>query len=211
MIKILIADDHAIVREGLKRILAEDSRLELVAEASSGHEAVSLTRSTRPDVAILDISMPERSGLDALADIKRAHPDVRVLMLSMHPEEQYAIRCLREGADGYMTKECAPDLLLQAVARIHGGGKYVSPALAEKLAVNLSLGQDQDRPLHESLSRRELQVLTLIGAGQTVSQIAEELCVSVKTVSTYRARILEKLSLDNNAQLIRYAVDHDLT
>ncbi len=208
MIRILIADDHAIVREGLKRILEEDRSMELVAEADTGRQAVSLARSEKPDVILLDISMPERSGVDALSDIKSAHPGARVLMLSMHPEDQYAIRCLSEGADGYLTKESAPELLLEAIRKLYGGSKYVSPSLAERLAVNLSR-----KPLqapHESLSERELQVLILIGSGKIVSEIARELCVSVKTVSTYRSRILEKMNLDNNAQLIRYAVEHNL-
>jgi len=209
MIRVLIVDDHAILREGLKRIIEEDGQMALVAEASSGHQAVSLTRSQKPDVVLLDISMPDRSGLDALADIRLAHPGCRVLMLSMHPEEQYAIRCLRQGADGYLTKESAPELLLGAIRKLHGGGKYISPELAEKLAVNLSNKDDQAR--HDRLSERELQVLTLIGNGQTVSEIAGALCVSVKTVSTYRTRILEKMSMDNNAQLMRYAIEHKLS
>ncbi len=208
MIRVLIADDHVIVREGLKRIIEEDDQITLVAEASSGHQAVTLTRKENPDVVILDISMPERSGLDALADVRKARPGVKVLMLSMHPEDQYAIRCLRQGADGYMTKESAPDLLLNAIHKLHAGGKYVSPSLAERLA--LSLTQDDDRAPHETLSERELQVLTLIGNGKTVSEIAEELCVSTKTVSTYRTRILEKMSMDNNAQLMRYAIERGL-
>lgn len=208
MIRVLIADDHVIVREGLKRILEEDGDISLVAEANSGHQAVSLTRSEHPDVVVLDISMPERSGLDALADIRKAHPGVKVLMLSMHPEEQYAIRCLRQGADGYMTKESAPDLLLNAIHKIKAGGKYISPSLAEKLAVNLN--QSDDQPRHELLSERELQVLTLIGSGRTASEIATELCVSIKTVSTYRSRILEKMSMENNAQLMRYAIEYKL-
>lgn len=209
MIRIMIADDHAIVREGLKRIIEEDPSMELVAEAGSGHEAVRLSRDFSPDVILLDISMPERSGLDALADIRKACSKARVLMLSMHPEEQYAIRCLRQGADGYMTKESAPELLLDAIRRLHGGGKYISPALAEKLAVNLN--PDHSELPHEDLSERELQVLTLIGRGQTVSEIAEALCVSVKTVSTYRSRLLEKMRMDNNAQLMRYAIENRLS
>ncbi len=209
MIRILIVDDHAILREGLKRIIEEDGQMALVAEASCGHQAVSLTRDQRPDVVLLDISMPNRSGLDALADIRSAHPGCRVLMLSMHPEEQYAIRCLRQGADGYMTKESAPELLLGAIRKLHVGGKYVSPELAEKLAISLSNNDGQAR--HECLSERELQVLTLIGNGQTVTQIASALCVSVKTISTYRTRILEKMSMDNNAQLMRYAIESKLS
>lgn len=209
MIRILIADDHAIVREGLKRILADDASVETVAEASDGQEAARLVRTHKPDVVLLDISMPGRSGIDALADIQSASPATRILILSMHPEDQYAIRCLREGADGYLTKESAPELLLGAIRKVHSGGKYVSPMLAEKLATNLN-SEHQSVP-HETLSDRELQVLVMIGAGETVTGIAEKLCISVKTVSTYRARILEKMAMDNNAQLMRYAMDNDLT
>ena len=183
--------------------------MELVAEAASGHETVRLSRDLNPDVILLDISMPGRSGLDALADIHKACSKARILMLSMHPEEQYAIRCLRQGADGYMTKESAPDLLLDAIRRLRDGGKYISPALAEKLAVNLNT--DHSEVPHEDLSERELQVLTLIGRGHTVSEIAETLCVSVKTVSTYRSRLLEKMRMDNNAQLMRYAIENGLS
>lgn len=208
MIRVLIADDHAIVREGLKRILADDSSIETVAEASDGQEAARLVRQHRPDVVLLDISMPGRSGIDALADIQSASAGTRILILSMHPEDQYAIRCLRDGADGYLTKESAPDLLLDAIRKVHSGGKYVSPMLAEKLVTNLN--SEHERAPHEALSDRELQVLVMIGAGETVSRIADNLCVSVKTVSTYRARILEKMNMDNNAQLMRYVMDNGL-
>lgn len=209
MIRVLIADDHAIVREGLKRILADDSSMETIAEAADGQEAARLVRLHKPDVVLLDISMPGRSGIDALADIQSASADTRILILSMHPEDQYAIRCLRDGADGYLTKESAPELLLGAIRKVHSGGKYVSPMLAEKLVANLN-SEDRTAP-HELLSDRELQVLIMIGAGDTVSGIADKLCVSVKTVSTYRARVLEKMNMDNNAQLMRYAIDNRLT
>lgn len=209
MIRIMIADDHAIVREGLKRIIEEDVELELVAEAGNGHDALRLARESDPQVILLDISMPGRTGLDALGDIRKACPHARVLILSMHPEEQYAIRCLKQGADGYMTKESAPELLLGAIRRLHAGGKYVSPSLAEKLAVSLS-SPDEQRLRHESLSERELQVLTMIGQGRTVGEIADHLCVSVKTVSTYRTRLLEKMAMENNSQLMRYAIEQDL-
>ena len=209
MIRVLIADDHAIVREGLKRILADDSSMETIAEAADGQEAARLVRLHKPDVVLLDISMPGRSGIDALADIQSASADTRILILSMHPEDQYAIRCLRDGADGYLTKESAPELLLKAIRKIHSGGKYVSPTLAEQLAANLHV--EGESALHEALSDRELQVLIMIGTGDTVSRIAEKLCVSVKTVSTYRARILQKMGMENNAQLMRYAIDNRLT
>lgn len=208
MIRVLIADDHGIVREGLKRILADDSEIDTVAEASDGAEAVRLVGKHEPDIVLLDISMPNRSGIDVLGDIRARSRGTRILMLSMHPEDQYAIRCLREGADGYLTKESAPELLIGAIRKIHSGGKYVSPDLAEKLVANLNT--DLDRPAHESLSDRELQVLMMIGAGETVSEIAKHLNVSVKTVSTYRARILEKMGMENNAQLMRYVIENDL-
>ncbi|MDT8408956.1 MAG: response regulator transcription factor [Wenzhouxiangellaceae bacterium] len=209
MIRVLIADDHAIVREGLKRILADDVELETIAEASDGFEAARLAREHQPDIVLLDISMPGRSGIDALADIQTASPGSRILILSMHPEDQYAIRCLRDGADGYMTKESAPEMLLEAIRKVHGGGKYVSASLTEKLVTQLR--PDHEDAAHEALSDRELQVLIMIGEGDTVSSIADKLCVSVKTVSTYRARILEKMSMKNNAQLMRYAIDKRLT
>lgn len=208
MIRVLIADDHAIVREGLKRILLDDSGIELVAEAADGSEAARLARKLQPDVVVLDISMPGRSGIDALNEIHSNCASTRILMLSMHPEDQYAIRCLREGADGYLTKESAPELLISAVRKLHAGGKYISATLAERLAMNLTSGSDQAP--HERLSDRELQVLMMIGNGRTVSEIAEDLCVSVKTVSTYRARLLEKMGMDNNAQLMKYAIEHKL-
>ena len=209
MIRIVVADDHAIVREGIKRILADDPEMELVGEAGDGFEAARLARALRPDVVLLDISMPGRSGIDALAEIRGSSPTIRVLMLSMHPEDQYAIRCLREGADGYLTKESAPESLIEAIRKVHRGGKFISAALAERLVENLHAPADQAR--HERLSDRELQVLMMIGNGKTVSEIADALCVSVKTVSTYRARLLEKMAMENNAQLMRYAIEHGLT
>jgi len=208
MIRVLIADDHTLVREGIKRILLDDSGIELVAEAGDGFEAARLARQHQPDVVVLDISMPGRSGIDALTEIRSGCASTRILMLSMHPEDQYAIRCLREGADGYLTKESAPELLVGAIRKLHSGGKYISSALAERLAMNLTGGGDQ--ALHERLSDRELQVLMMLGNGRTVSEIAEDLCVSVKTVSTYRARLLEKMDMENNAQLMKYAIEHKL-
>lgn len=208
MIRVLIADDHAIVREGLRRILIDEPSIELVGEASEGFEATRMARELKPDIVLLDLSMPGRGGIDALSDIRIASPKSKVLILSMHPEDQYAIRCLREGADGYLTKESAPELLTQAILKVRCGGKYISGALAEKLVVNLS---SSEQPLHERLSQRELQVLIMIGNGQTVSEIAAQLFVSVKTVSTYRARLLEKMEMENNAQLMRYAVEHGLS
>ena len=208
MIRILVADDHTIVREGIKRILADDPEMELVAEAGDGFEAARMARQFAPDVVVLDISMPGRSGIDALADIRSGSPGSRVLILSMHPEDQYAIRCLRDGADGYLTKESAPELLIDAIHKVHRGGKFVSTALAERLVLNLNVAPDQAR--HDCLSDRELQVLILIGSGKTATEIADALCVSVKTVSTYRTRLLEKMGMENNAQLMKYAIEQQL-
>lgn len=208
MIKILVADDHAIFREGLKRIIESASDLELVAEATTGQEAIDRARASRPDVVILDVSMPGRGGIETAGDLKHYLPRVRVLMLTVHPEDHFAIRCLKEGADGYMTKDVAPTQLVEAIRKIHGGGKYVSQSLAERLALSLETGLGQAP--HEGLSDRELQVMTQIASGKTVSEIAAELSLSVKTVSTYRARVLQKMRLRNNAEIMRYVVDAGL-
>jgi DNA-binding NarL/FixJ family response regulator len=208
MIRIVVADDHAILREGLKRILGGVGDLEVVGEAGSGPEAVDQACRAHADVVLLDVSMPGRGGLETVQELKRRLPSVRVLMLTGHPEDEFAIRCLREGADGYLTKESAPHLLVEAVRKVHAGRKYVSPALAELLAVNLDARHE--KALHERLSGRELEILRLIASGQTVGEIGVLLHLSVKTVSTYRARILEKTGLRNNAAIVRYAVDHGL-
>jgi DNA-binding NarL/FixJ family response regulator len=208
MIRLLLADDHTIVREGLRRIVAETRDITVVAEAASGPEVLQRARAERPDVVVLDLSMPGRGGLETLQDLKRLRPPPHVLVLSMYPEDQYGPRLLKEGADGYMTKESAPDLLIGAIRKIHAGGKYVSPALAEKLA--FSLDARFDRPLHDSLSAREFQVARLIASGRTGGEIAAELNLSAKTVSTYRTRILEKLSLRNNAEIMQYLMRHKL-
>jgi two-component system invasion response regulator UvrY len=208
MIKILIADDHAIVREGLKRIVAETADMVVADEAISGHEVLKKVRNNEYDVVILDISMPGRGGVDILKQLKGQKPDLPILILSMHPEEQYAVRVLKAGAAGYLTKESAPDELITAIKRVSRGRKYVSPSLAEKLAFDLE--RDTERPYHETLSDREYQVLCMIASGKRVQEIAEELCLSVKTVSTYRSRILEKMKMKNNAELMRYAIKHGL-
>lgn len=208
MTRVLIADDHAIIREGLKRILEAAGDLDVVAEAGTGPEALDLARASRPDVVLLDVSMPGRDGLETAKDLKRQNPKVRILMLTVHPEDLFAVRCLKEGADGYMTKDAAPDQLVQAIRRLQRGGKYVSANLAERLAFQLD--GELERPAHEDLSDREFEVLRRIGAGKTVGEIAAELNLSVKTISTYRARILEKMNLKNNAEIIRYAVEKGL-
>jgi two-component system, NarL family, invasion response regulator UvrY len=208
MIRVLIADDHGIVREGLKRIVGGARDMQVVAEAANGHEALERARREGPDVVVLDVSMPGRGGLETLKDLKSWRSAVRVLVLSMHPEDQFGPRFLREGADGYMTKESAPELLLSAIRKVHAGGKYLSPVLAEKLAV--SLDPKAERAPHERLSDREFEVMRLIASGRTVSEIGDELALSVKTVSTYRVRIREKMGLKNNAEIMHYAMQQGL-
>ncbi len=208
MIKILIADDHTIVREGLKQILAETPDMVVSSEAKDGQEVLAKVAKNDYDVVLLDISMPGRSGLDVLKQLKIEHPKLPVLILSMYSEEQYAMRALRAGASGYMTKESAPDELIEAIRKVSRGRKYVSPSLAEKLAVSLELGDE--KPPHEMLSDREYEVMSMIASGKTIKEIAEELSLSVKTISTYRTRILEKLNLKTNAAITHYAVQNRL-
>ena len=208
MIRVLIADDHAIFRTALREILESRAGMEVVAEAGDSHEAIDLSRKLEPDVLLLDVTMPGRPGIEAVEEVRRLAPKVRILMLTAHPEDQYALRCLKAGADGYMIKGAAFDQLIEAIRRIHGGGKYVSPQLAERIAVNLALGSEI--PSHQDLSNREFEVMRLLGSGRTVSQIAEELCLSPKTVSTYRARLLEKLGLKNTAEIVQYALREGL-
>jgi two-component system, NarL family, invasion response regulator UvrY len=208
MMRVLIADDHAIVRKGLRQI-AEESGAISVDEAANGQEALDRLRHDRWDALVLDISMPGRHGLDVLQAVRDLQPQLPVLILSMHPEEQYAMRVLKAGASGYMNKDTAPGELVLAIQKIVNGGKYISATLAEKLAYEIS--GDSEKLPHEKLSDREYRVLVMIGAGKSVSQIADELSLSVKTVSTYRSRLLEKMNLHNNADLIRYVIDHNLS
>lgn len=208
MIKIFIADDHAIVREGLKQIVAETSDMAVTDEADTGHEVLEKVSENDYDVLVLDITMPGLNGLDALKQLRSQRPDLPVLVLSIHPEEQYAVRVLRAGASGYLTKESAPDELISAIRKVSMGGKYVTPSLAEKLASDLVV--DGKKPLHETLSDREYQVLCMIASGKTVTEIAGELFLSEKTISTYRSRILEKMKMKTNAELIHYAIKHGL-
>lgn len=208
MIRILVVDDHAIVREGLKQILGDVKDMAVLAEAGNGQEAMDRIRRQSFDVILMDISMPGRSGLEILKDIKTEQPKLPVLILSMHPEEQYAIRALKAGAAGYMNKSSAPDELIGAIRKVSAGRKYVSPSVAEKLA--FELGSDPTRLPHELLSDREYQVMMMLAAGKSVSEIGEELCLSVKTISTYRSRIMEKMNLKKNAELTLYAVQHHL-
>lgn len=208
MMKILIIDDHEIVRQGLKRILVENPRISVTGEASNGADALEMIDRERYDVVVLDISLPGRNGLDVLKDIKTAHPSLPVLILSMYPEEQYAVRALKDGASGYVTKDTVHNDLIEAIAVVSAGRNYITPSLAEKLSHEIK--PNADRPSHENLSDREFQVLCLIARGNTVKSIAEKLHLSVKTISTYRTRILEKMGLKTNAALTQYAFRHGL-
>jgi two-component system invasion response regulator UvrY len=208
VIRILIADDHAILRRGLKEILTGEFEGAMFYEAGNAQQVLAEVQSHACNLVILDITMPGRSGLDLLRDLQQLRPELPVLILSMHPENQYAKRVLKAGAAGYMNKETAPKELVKAVRKVLDGGRYVSAGLAEKLAADLSV--DAARLPHERLSSREFEVLRMIASGKTVSQIAEELHLSVTTVSTHRARILEKMGMTNNAELMRYALHNRL-
>jgi len=208
MIKILIADDHTVVREGLKQIVAETSDMVVSDEASNGHEVLNKALSSDYDVIVLDITMPGIHGLDVLKQIKSQKPALPVLVLSMHPEEQYAVRVIKAGAAGYLTKESASDELITAIRKVSSGRKYITSSLAEKIASDLET--DAEKLPHEFLSDREYQVMCMIAEGKTVKEIADELYLSVKTISTYRSRILEKTGMKTNAELTRYALQNSL-
>ena len=208
MIKILIADDHAILRRGLKEFLVRELKEVVCGEAGSAAQALDLVRKQEWDLLILDVTLPGRSGLDVLADLKKAKPELPVLVLSTHPEKQLGKRALKAGASGYMNKEAAPEELIRAIRKLLAGDLYVSPVLAEKLAWDLR--EHTGAPLHEALSDREFEVLRALGVGKTVTQIAEELHLSVATVSTHRAHILEKMDMNTTAELIRYAIRNHL-
>ncbi len=209
MIKVFIADDHAVVRKGLMRILEEAVDMTVSGEAGGGQELLEKVSKNACDVVLLDISMPGRDGLETLKLLKRDKPALPVMILSMYPEEQYAIRALKNGAAGYVTKESAPDELVSAIRKVSQGRKYVSASLAERLAEELEDGGKARA--HERISDREYQVLCMMGAGKTVSEIAGELSLSVKTISTYRSRILEKMNLKNNSEIIRYVLENALS
>jgi DNA-binding NarL/FixJ family response regulator len=208
MIHILVADDHAVVRQGVKQILADVKDMAVKDEAQNGSETLKKVTENEYDVVLLDISMPGRSGLEVLEDIKAQRPKQAVLILSMHPEEQYAVRALRAGAAGYLTKASAPQELIGAIRKVAGGGKYVTSSLAEKLADELEF--DTEKLPHERLSNREHQVMLMLAGGKSVSDIADELCLSVKTISTYRSRIMDKMDMKKNAELTLYAVHKKL-
>jgi two-component system invasion response regulator UvrY len=207
---VLCIDDHAIFRQGVRQILLQHDRSTTVGEAATAQAALQLLRESRWDIVILDLSLPDRSGMQLLSEIKRDQPDLPVVVLSMHGEDEYAVRALRLGASGYMTKETAPEELIAAVHKILRGGRYMTPALAEKIAFGVAAPSAQEKP-HHALSERELEILQLIGAGKSLKEIAAMLSLSVKSVSTYRARVLEKMTMTTNADLIRYVVENNLT
>ena len=208
-IRVLIADDHAIVRRGLQLILSQTEEIEVVGEAENGVQVVQMVREQPPDVVLMDISMPDRNGIDALKMIRKELPRLPVLILSMYPEDQYAVRAMKAGAAGYLTKHGAPEQLIAAIRLVACGKKYVSAAVAEALAHAIS-SHDGDRPVHERLSDREYQTLCMIASGKTLTQIAESLNLSVKTVSVYRTRLLEKMNLRTSAELTYYGIRNGL-
>jgi DNA-binding NarL/FixJ family response regulator len=208
VIRVLLADDHAIVRAGLKEILEDTGDITVAGEATNGQEALAQIRAREFDVAVLDMTMPGRSGIELIKQVKDEKPKLRVLVLTMHSEEQYAVRALKAGASGYLTKEAAADQLVAAIRRIAGGGAWVSPETAERL-VRDAAPRAEAAP-HTLLSNREFQVLQMIAGGRTVGEIAKRLSLSVKTVSTHKTRILQKMGFSNQAELIRYALEHKL-
>jgi len=208
MTRLLVVDDHPIVRAGLKFLLSDYKEFIVAGEAGSGADAVKMVREAHWDVVLLDISMPDMNGIEALTQIKRIKPEQPVLMLTMHPEDQYAVNLLRAGASGYLRKECAPEALVSAIRTVASGRRYIGPVLGEQLAGELE-GKEHNAP-HRELSKREFQIFCRIADGQGVSEVADELFLSVKTVSTYRARILEKMHLKSNADITYYAIKQGL-
>ncbi len=208
MISVMIADDHAIVRQGLKQILSETDDIKVTGEAETGFQAIKIARQQDFNVMLLDISLPDRNGIEILKQLKKDRPSLAVLMLSMHNEHEFAIRALKAGASGYLNKQSAPAQLVVAIRQVAAGDKYVSPVVAQELA-NI-INSDTDKPLHATLSDREYQTLCFIAAGKTLSEISSEMFLSPKTVSVYRARLLEKLKLTNNSEIIRYAIKNKL-
>ncbi len=207
MINILIADDHELIREGLKKILKKETDMQVLGEASNAQQVLELVKNRKLSIVLLDISMPGPSGLEVLTELRRDYPKLPVLILSMHPEDRFAVRALKAGAAGYVTKDGAVAELVNAIRKVVDGGKYVSPHLAEKLADDLEKSQS---PLHETLSDREFQVMCMIASGKKTSEIAKELSLSVSTVNTYRTRILEKMKMETNVDLTRYAIENHL-
>ena len=209
MIKVLLADDHSIVRAGLRRIVEESGEMVVIAEASDGNEAIKQIRETLPDVAVVDISMPGMDGLEVINQLRSYCPELPILILTMHEEEQYVVRAIGAGARGYMTKRSAPEELVNAIRKVHSGGRYLSDSAAESLALRLGRGTS-NMSLLDTLSNREIQVLRCLSLGKTNSEIAEIYHISIKTVDTYRSRLLRKLNLRNNAELSRFAIQNGL-
>lgn len=207
-IRALIVDDHAVVRQGMKQILSKTPDMEVVAEAENGNEALDKIREIPLDIVLMDIEMPGKSGLEVLLQMKGTHPKLPVLILSIFPEDHYGIRLLKAGASGYLTKTSAPEQLVEAIRIVSRGGKFASPALAEKLVTDLAKGSD--KPLHETLSGREFQVFCMIASGKKLKTIADELSLGITTVSTHRSRILDKMEMTSNADLIHYALKNNI-
>ena len=208
MIKVLVVDDHALIRKGLKQILDDTDDLRVTGEAETGMQAIQMAQKNAYDLVLLDISMPDKHGIDVLKQLKLHQPQLPVLILSMHPEDQYAMRSLKAGAAGYLNKQSAPAQLVSAIRQVAGGRKYISGELAQQLASDLSQGHQE--LLHQTLSNREYQTLCLMASGKSLSEMADILSLSAKTVSVYRARLLEKMKLRNNAEAVRYALNHHL-
>jgi len=207
--KVIIVDDHELIREGVKKVIAKEFDIELAGEASNVDDLFSILReSNEIDIIILDISLPGRSGIDVIKDIKIEAPETKILILSMHPENRFAVRALKAGASGYITKGNATKSLVKALRNINDGRKYISPTFAEFLASELDV--DYDKPLHENLSNREFEVMKLIAEGKSVSEIADILCISVNTVTTYRSRVMDKMKIESNAELVRYALENNI-
>ena len=206
--RVLIADDHPVVRHGLRQMLAQESDVTVVGEARDGQEVIDLCGSVAWDVAVLDYHMPGKNGLELVKELRQKYPGRSVLILSMYPEDTYAVRALKAGASGYLTKESAPEDLVAAIRKVAAGGKYVTPALGERLALDLE--DSRGTPTHEMLSDREYQIMWMIVSGKALTQIGQELGLSPNTISTYRARILRKMGMKNNAELLHYAIQHHL-
>jgi len=208
-IKVLVADDHEIVRQGLKTIISEHSDLSIAGEAENGNQVLKILKKTKVDVVLLDFDMPEKNGLDTLVELKALYPKLPVMILSIFPEDHYGTRFLKAGASGYLQKSSATDQLIDAIRKVFNGGKYISSALTDKLVT--SLNKDKEQFLHESLTDREFQVFRLLATGKKLKEMADELCLSINTISTYRSRILQKMDLKSNADVIRYAIENGLS
>ena len=208
-IKVLVADDHEIVRQGLKTIISEHTDLSIAGEAENGDQVLKIVKKTKVDVVLLDFDMPEKNGLDTLVELKALYPKLPVMILSIFPEDHYGTRFLKAGASGYLQKSSATDKLIDAIRKVFNGGKYISSALTDKLVTGLN--KDKEQFLHESLTDREFQVFRLLATGKKLKEMADELCLSINTISTYRSRILQKMDLKSNADVIRYAIENGLS